>query len=533
MLNELPSIVKIGREQAILGKYNESLGYFEQALGILNSHSPLHYDQYNHTKSVIQQEYQAVKKLLSTVKCFSSGANAQMRPAQEAMGRGGNFKIEFSNPDYRAQEDGPGKFQAMPFNYPGNHYNENSDDPERDPDVWPPPPSKPINYKPQRKAPRNISQPQKPKQPPNKRNQLARQVKPEPKAEAKEGKVARNYEKPWLKNIKQEQEEPKKEGRNGFLEHVYPDGAGPDTELITMLERDVVEKDPSVSFDDIAELDEAKMLLQEAVLLPILMPELFKGIRKPWKGVMMFGPPGTGKTMLAKAIATLGQTTFFNVSASSLASKYRGESEKLVRLLFEMARFYSPATIFFDEIDAIGSKRGDSTEHEASRRVKSELLVQMDGVSGAEEEESKRIVVLAATNRPWDLDEALRRRLEKRIYIPLPNDKGRQRLFEIYLNSVPLDEGIEWKYVVKHTQGYSGADIASVCRDAAMMPIRRKLVQVRSQGMNPEVLQKLKTEVDVPITMNDLKEALQNVCRSVSNEDLERYDTWMGEFGST
>jgi katanin p60 ATPase-containing subunit A1 len=142
-----------------------------------------------------------------------------------------------------------------------------------------------------------------------------------------------------------------------------------------MLERDVIDKNPNVSFDDIAELVDCKKALKEAVLLPLLIPQYFKGIRRPWKGVLMFGPPGTGKTMLAKAVATLGKTTFFNVSASSLASKYKGESEKLVRILFEMARFYAPTTIFMDEIDAIVSRRGEGSESESSRKVKAELLI--------------------------------------------------------------------------------------------------------------------------------------------------------------
>jgi len=326
----------------------------------------------------------------------------------------------------------------------------------------------------------------------------------------------RNYARPWQVDNPVKTEEERKSNATTFLEYCYPSGSGPDAELIQMLERDVLNKNPGVKFEDIADLQEAKSVLQEAVLLPLLMPQFFVGIRRPWKGVLLFGPPGTGKTMLAKAIATQGKTTFFNVSASSLASKWRGEAEKLVRILFEMARFYSPSTIFFDEMDALASKRGEAGECESSRKVKSELLIQMDGISSvssananenAEETEQRKLVmVLAATNRPQDLDEALRRRLEKRIYIPLPVEKGRRELFSINLAGVKLVEDLDWDFLVKKTEGYSGNDIANVCREAALMPMRRKIV---GGGVSILDLVNMKDELEAPLSMDDFKDALK------------------------
>ncbi|KAL1492491.1 hypothetical protein ABEB36_010739 [Hypothenemus hampei] len=303
---------------------------------------------------------------------------------------------------------------------------------------------------------------------------------------------------------------------------------GMERELADVLERDIVQKNPNIHWDDIADLHEAKRLLEEAVVLPMLMPEFFTGIRRPWKGVLMVGPPGTGKTMLAKAVATECGTTFFNVSSSTLTSKYRGESEKMVRLLFEMARFYAPSTIFIDEIDSLCSRRGSESEHEASRRVKSELLVQMDGITANNAEPGKIVMVLAATNFPWDIDEALRRRLEKRIYIPLPTLQGREALLKINLREVKLDPDVNLKSIARKLEGYSGADVTNVCRDASMMSMRRKIM-----GLRPDQIKQLpKEELDLPVTTKDFEEAILKNNKSVSKEDLEKYEKWMNEFGS-
>lgn len=302
---------------------------------------------------------------------------------------------------------------------------------------------------------------------------------------------------------------------------------GPDSELVDLLDRDILQKNLNVRWTDIADLEEAKRLLEEAVVLPMWMPDFFKGIRRPWRGILMVGPPGTGKTMLAKAVATECGTTFFNVSSSTLTSKYRGESEKLVRLLFEMARFYAPSTIFIDEIDSLCSRRGSDTEHEASRRVKSELLIQMDGITN-NEEPTKVVMVLAATNFPWDIDEALRRRLEKRIYIPLPCQTGREALLNISLRDVEKSSDLDLEEIAKTLEGYSGSDITNVCRDACMMAMRRRIA-----GLNAMEIKSLsKDELELPVTMEDFVAATKRVNKSVSAEDLRRYEKWMQEFGS-
>uniref|UniRef100_A0A673HL11 Katanin p60 ATPase-containing subunit A-like 2 n=1 Tax=Sinocyclocheilus rhinocerous TaxID=307959 RepID=A0A673HL11_9TELE len=214
-------------------------------------------------------------------------------------------------------------------------------------------------------------------------------------------------------------------------------------ELAAVISRDIYLHNPNVVYvwDDIIGLEDAKRLVKEAVIYPIKYPHLFTGILSPWKGLLLYGPPGTGKTMLAKAVATECNTTFFNISASSIVSKWRGDSEELVRVLFELARYHAPSTIFLDDLESVMSQRGvgQGGDHEGSRRMKTELLVQMDGLSRSNDLE----FVLAASNLPWELDHAMLRRLEKRILVGLPSAPARQAMISHWLPPVSNTGGVE------------------------------------------------------------------------------------------
>ncbi|KAG5114589.1 hypothetical protein JHK82_037858 [Glycine max] len=227
------------------------------------------------------------------------------------------------------------------------------------------------------------------------------------------------------------------------------DGEDPEqAKLRAGLNSAIIREKPNVKWNDVAGLESAKQALQEAVILPVKFPQFFTGKRRPWRAFLLYGPPGTGKSYLAKAVATEAESTFFSVSSSDLVSKWMGESEKLVSNLFEMARESAPSIIFIDEIDSLCGQRGEGNESEASRRIKTELLVQMQGVG----HNDQKVLVLAATNTPYALDQAIRRRFDKRIYIPLPDLKARQHMFKartIYS-------------IVDRTEGFSGSDI-SVC----------------------------------------------------------------------
>ncbi|CAK9034464.1 unnamed protein product [Durusdinium trenchii] len=303
-------------------------------------------------------------------------------------------------------------------------------------------------------------------------------------------------------------------------------------DLAMSIERDIVCQDLKVRFEDIGGLEDAKRAINEAVILPLLMPEFFVGLRKPWKGVLLFGPPGTGKTMLAKAVASCTENiTFFNCSSATLTSKWRGESEKLLRALFQTARARVPSILFFDEIDSLLSQRGGPAEHEASRRFKSEFLIHMDGLLSDAGEQNGHLFVLATSNAPWDLDEALRRRLEKRIYIPLPDENARHRMLEHFLKEIDLSD-VDLAQLATRLERYSGADVQLVCREASMNPMRRLV-----EGLSPSELVELRAEgklsmENLSVSMSDFEDAIHRVQPSVSHSDTQRYLDWQKDFGS-
>mmetsp|Transcript_55927 Transcript_55927/g.77092 ORF Transcript_55927/g.77092 Transcript_55927/m.77092 type:complete len:259 (+) Transcript_55927:283-1059(+) len=205
-----------------------------------------------------------------------------------------------------------------------------------------------------------------------------------------------------------------------------------ESKLEGALSNAIVTDKPNVAWDDVAGLEAAKESLKEAVILPVKFPQLFQGERKPWRGILLYGPPGTGKSFLAKACATECDGTFFSVSSSDLVSKWMGESEKLIKQLFKMARDKKPSIIFIDEVDSLCGSRSEG-ENDSSRRIKTEFLVQMQGVGN----DMDGILVLGATNVPWELDNAIRRRFEKRIYISLPEANARAICFKLKTGDTP------------------------------------------------------------------------------------------------
>ncbi|RLW13128.1 hypothetical protein DV515_00000020 [Chloebia gouldiae] len=289
--------------------------------------------------------------------------------------------------------------------------------------------------------------------------------------------------------------------------------------MVELIMHEIMDHGPPVSWDDIAGVEFAKATIKEIVVWPMLRPDIFTGLRGPPKGILLFGPPGTGKTLIGKCIACQSGATFFSISASSLTSKWVGEGEKMVRALFAVARCQQPAVIFIDEIDSLLSQRGEG-EHESSRRIKTEFLVQLDGATTSSED---RILVVGATNRPQEIDEAARRRLVKRLYIPLPEASARKQIVTRLMakEHCSLNEE-EIELIVQKSDGFSGADMTQLCREASLGPIR-SLQSMDIATITPEQVR--------PISFLDFESALRTVRPSVSPRDLELYETWNQTFG--
>ncbi|GFR46334.1 hypothetical protein Agub_g7903, partial [Astrephomene gubernaculifera] len=286
---------------------------------------------------------------------------------------------------------------------------------------------------------------------------------------------------------------------------------------------EILDRSPSVKWDDVAGLATAKKALTEAVILPALRPDLFQGLRAPVRGILLYGPPGNGKTMLAKALAAESRATFFNISASSLTSKWVGDAEKLVRALFETAAQLQPAIIFMDELDSMMGSRGGAGESDAARRLLTEFLVQFDGVVGGGAGR-ERVVVVGATNRPQELDDAVRRRLTKRIYIPLPDEEGRMAvLTHLLKGQAHRLSSADLHSLVSATAGYSASDLAALCKEAAMAPLRElpasRLAHVPASALRP-------------LGAADFGAALRVVRPSVNAASLRSFEEFTREYGT-
>ncbi|XP_016286867.2 katanin p60 ATPase-containing subunit A-like 2 isoform X2 [Monodelphis domestica] len=303
-------------------------------------------------------------------------------------------------------------------------------------------------------------------------------------------------------------------------------------ELAAVVSREIYLENPNIKWNDIIGLDAAKQLVKEAVVYPIRYPQLFTGILSPWKGLLLYGPPGTGKTLLAKAVATECNTTFFNISASTIVSKWRGDSEKLVRVLFELARYHAPSTIFLDELESVMSQRGTALggEHEGSLRMKTELLMQMDGLARSED----LVFVLAASNLPWELDCAMLRRLEKRILVDLPTNEARQAMIRHWLPAVSNNGGIElhaeleYGLLGQETEGYSGSDIKLVCKEAAMRPVRKIFNALENLQSDNSTLHAIRLDT---VTTADFLDVMTHTKPSVKNL-IEKYSAWQSNYES-
>ncbi|WP_255195740.1 CDC48 family AAA ATPase [Halorarius litoreus] len=287
--------------------------------------------------------------------------------------------------------------------------------------------------------------------------------------------------------------------------------------------REVFVEVPDVTWDDVGGLDDTKERLRETIQWPLDYPEVFEQMDlEAAKGVLMYGPPGTGKTLLAKAVANEAESNFISIKGPELLNKYVGESEKGVREVFEKARSNAPTVIFFDEIDSIAGQRGrNMSDSGVGERVVSQLLTELDGL-----EELEDVVVVATTNRPDLIDSALLRpgRLDRHVHVPVPDEDGRRKIFDVHTREKPLADDVDLDKLARKTEGYVGADIEAVCREASLAATREFINSVSPDEAKQSV-------ANVRITMDHFDHALGEVRASVDEETKKQYEQMEERFG--
>ncbi len=319
----------------------------------------------------------------------------------------------------------------------------------------------------------------------------------------------------------------------------------PDSDALPSLDDTIITESPNVRWDQVAGLEDAKNALKQAVTLPIKFPQIFVDELKAWRGILLYGPPGTGKTFLAKAAATEAGATFFSISSADLISKWLGESERIVKRLFQLARERKPSIIFIDEIDSVCASR-DASDGSLSR-VKTEFLKQMDGIG----DDQSGVLLLGATNLPWVLDIAMHRRFQKRIYIALPDEAARAAIFKLKAGDTlcKLTQQ-QFAHLASKTDGYSGADIGTLVQDALMTRARKvqeatHFKRIGKQGMyvpcspgDDGAIEMTCEDVPgdklqpLPVSYNDFCKSLAASRPTVRTVDLEQYEQWTEELGS-
>lgn len=288
------------------------------------------------------------------------------------------------------------------------------------------------------------------------------------------------------------------------------------------MESMVVSEKPTTTWEDIGGLEDVKSEVKEAIILPMIdkKPDFVESPRT----LLLYGPPGTGKTLLAKAASNTLRAQFFEARASSLLSKYFGESSKIISMLFDKARRDEPSIIFMDEFDSLMVSR-DSGVQESTRRVVSQLLMEIEGFSTKSKE---RVIMIAATNKPWDLDDAMISRFQRRVYVPLPDGEAREHIFEIHLKGITLND-ITIRKLVGMSGGYSGRDISNLCREAVMLMIREQ--NPKLDDLTPAQIEKYEMN-HRSLTGKDFEHAFSKAKKTVNEKTIKRYEEWGEQMGA-